>query len=261
VDIKLKESLKIVGYYTFFGIWWILFSDRILSVLVEDIKVYKVIQVYKGTFFIFLTAFLLFRLIINSYSKVETLDKRLQNTLIELQEKQAELEKLAYVDFLTGLATRRLLDEKYELLFESAKRSKTSLALVMMDIDYFKKYNDKYGHPEGDIVLKEIGILLKKVFRRDGDVVSRYGGEEFLVVLYQTSLKDVISLVDDFQSRLKTLNIEHLDAPLKRITISMGINSSTITRDQTSDIFLKEVDKELYKAKIDGKNRYSIKSV
>ena len=178
-----------------------------------------------------------------------------QKTNIENQKNK--LEELAYIDHLTGLATRRLLDEKYSLLFESAKRSEATLTLIMMDIDYFKKYNDRYGHQEGDLVLKTIGKLMKSTFKREGDIVSRYGGEEFLVVLYKTSLKDAITLVEGFQENLKRLNIGHISSPFKRVTVSIGIKSETPLKDQSSCLLLKDVDRSLYKAKNSGRNKYS----
>jgi len=257
VEVKLKETLKIIVYYIFSSFLWLLFSNEILHTMVKNIEYYELLQTYKGSFFIILTSILLFKLIHSSHLKVEVLDRQLQNTLIKLKSNKIELEKLVYVDYLTGLATRRLLDEKYELLFESAKRMKTILTLVMIDLDYFKKYNDRYGHLEGDCVLKTIGKLLKEVFERHGDVISRYGGEEFMVVLYQTPLKDSISLVEHFQEKLKACNIKHEDSPFGEITASFGINNSAISWEQDSDDFLREVDQALYKAKENGRNRYS----
>ena len=174
----------------------------------------------------------------------------------DIENKKINLEKLAYVDHLTGVATRRLMEEKYKLLFESAKRSETILTLIMIDLDYFKEYNDRYGHLKGDLALKKIGMLLKKVFKRDGDIVSRYGGDEFLVVLYKTSLKDTITLVEEFQKKLKICGIEHEDSPFAEVTVSMGIKSSKIYKNQRSSLFLREVDKALYKAKERGRNKY-----
>jgi len=175
----------------------------------------------------------------------------------EIESKNAILENLAYVDHLTGLATRRILDEKFKLLFERAKRDGAKLSLLMIDIDYFKKYNDRYGHLKGDLVLKTIGVVLTKVFKRSGDVISRYGGEEFLIVLYDTSLADTISLVEKFQRSLSLKNIEHRGSPLGKITASIGINNGKISKEVDSTFFLEGADRSLYKAKEDGKNRYN----
>ena len=257
-SLKLRESLKIVGCYMFFSFLWILFSDKILFLMVQDPESYRVLQTYKGSFFIVLTSVILFKLIQNSYSKIERLDRQLKDTLTELKYNQMELEKLAYVDYLTGLATRRLLDEKYELLFESAKRSKTTLTLLMLDLDYFKKYNDRYGHLEGDRVLKVVGGLLKEIFKRDGDVVSRYGGEEFVVVLYGTPLRDAMTLLKEFRRRLNTCALEHKDSPFGEITISVGINSGIPSKVEDTESFLRRADNALYKAKEGGRNRNSL---
>jgi len=256
-SLKLKESLKIVGYYMFFSFLWILFSDKILFILVKDPESYRALQTYKGSFFIILTSIVLFKLIQNSYSKIESLDRQLKDTLTELRYNQMELEKLAYVDHLTGLATRRLLDEKYELLFGSAKRSGSILTLLMLDLDFFKKYNDRYGHLEGDRVLKIVGGVLKETFKREGDIVSRYGGEEFVVVLYQTSLDDAIALVKEFRRKLSRSSLEHKDSPFGEITVSVGINSGVPLKGEDSESFLRKADKALYKAKDEGRNRDS----
>jgi len=174
----------------------------------------------------------------------------------EIENKKIALEKLAYTDYLTGLSTRRFLDEGYDLLFKSAKRSGSTLTIIMMDVDFFKKYNDRYGHPEGDRVLKIIGELLKKVFKREGDIIGRYGGEEFLIILSQTNLKETIELLDEFQEKLNICNLKHEDSNFGKITVSIGIKSSQITKDQDSSLFLKAADQALYRAKKSGKNKY-----
>lgn len=182
---------------------------------------------------------------------------KVKDQKIDIESQRNKLEELAYVDHLTGLATRRLLDEKYCLLFENAKRSETILTLIMMDIDYFKKYNDIYGHQEGDVVLKVIGKLMKSTFKREGDIVSRYGGEEFLVVLYKIPLEDAVTLVEDFQEKLKELNIEHTGSPFKRVTVSIGVESESNLKDKSSYLLLKKADNCLYKSKNTGRNKYT----
>lgn len=174
----------------------------------------------------------------------------------EIENKKIALEKLAYTDYLTGLSTRRFLDEGYDLLFKSAKRSESILTLIMMDIDFFKKYNDRYGHLEGDKILKIVGSLLRKIFKREGDIIGRYGGEEFLIILSQTNLKETIDLVAEFQERLNICNLKHEDSNFGKITVSMGIKSSQITKDQDSSLFLKAADQALYRAKKSGRNKY-----
>ncbi|MEI6857600.1 GGDEF domain-containing protein [Psychrilyobacter sp.] len=174
----------------------------------------------------------------------------------DIESKKKDLEKLAYTDYLTGLATRRFLDEEYNLLFKSSKRSENPLTIIMMDIDFFKKYNDRYGHLEGDRVLKIIGKLLKKVFKREGDIVGRYGGKEFLIVLYQTPLKEAIDLINQFQEKLKMCNLKHENSSFGRVTVSMGIKSSAKIKSLNSTLFLKEADKALYIAKESGRNKY-----
>ncbi len=174
----------------------------------------------------------------------------------EIESKNAILENLAYVDHLTGLSTRRVLDEEYELLFQRAMKKNDTLTLIMIDVDYFKRYNDYYGHLRGDIILKSVGNLLACTFRDSADLVSRYGGEEFLLILYDISLTEAISLVERFQEELALRNIEHRGSPFRRITTSIGINSSRISEDMNSTAFLEEADRLLYRAKEEGRNRF-----
>ncbi len=175
----------------------------------------------------------------------------------EIESKNAILENLAYVDQLTGLSTRRVLDEEYELLFQRAMENNDTLTLIMIDVDYFKRYNDYYGHLKGDAILKSVGKLLTSVFRDSADLISRYGGEEFLLILYDINLTEAISLVERFQEELSLRNIEHSASPLGKVTTSIGINSSRISEDMNSTAFLEEADRFLYRAKAEGRNRFT----
>ncbi|GLI54654.1 hypothetical protein PM10SUCC1_01690 [Propionigenium maris DSM 9537] len=175
----------------------------------------------------------------------------------EIESKNAILENLAYVDHLTGLSTRRVLDEEYELLFQRAMEKNDTLTLIMIDVDYFKRYNDYYGHLKGDTILKSVGRILTDVFRNRADLISRYGGEEFLLILYDISLTKAISLVERFQEELTCRNIEHSASPLGKVTTSIGINSGRISGDMNSTAFLEKADRLLYRAKEEGRNRFS----
>ncbi len=259
MDIRLKETLKIVGYYLFFGIWWIVFSDRILMLVVTKLEVYRKFQLYKSSLFIVITSIFLFQFIRKGYSTLDELNDKLQKTLEDLREKQIILEELAYIDHLTGLSSRRLIDEKYHILFESAKRTNTMLSLIMIDIDYFKKYNDKYGHLEGDKVLQEISTVIKKNFKREGDIIGRYGGEEFIVILHNTSNRDTINLVENLFKDLEEFPITHEGNPNEKVTISAGIHSRRIEKFDNKVDFLNLADIELYNAKRMGRNQYSIR--
>lgn len=176
----------------------------------------------------------------------------------EIERKNIILENLAYVDHLTGLATRRVLDEEYKILFERAREREEVLTLLMIDVDYFKKYNDSYGHMRGDIVLKTVGEILAKVFKKTGGIIGRYGGEEFMLVLYGIGLMEVIALVEAFQRELDIKALEHSGSPLGRVTTSIGIHSSIISVNLDPAAFLEGADRSLYRAKESGRDRYSL---
>ncbi len=176
----------------------------------------------------------------------------------EIERKNIILESLAYVDHLTGLATRRTLDEEYKVLFERALEREEVLTLLMIDVDYFKRYNDHYGHMKGDLVLKTVGETLTKVFKETKGVISRYGGEEFMLVLYGIDLVEAVTLVEAFQKELDIKNLQHTKSPFGIITTSIGINSKLISKDLDPAVFLEETDRSLYRAKEGGRNRYSL---
>ena len=257
MKIKSKKALEIVSCYALVSFIWVFFSDKILYMETESLEYYRLLQTSKGIFFILITSTFLYKLIRNSHSEIETLNGKLEESLSELRSSHTELKKVAHVDYLTKLATRRFLMEKCELLFENAKRSEITLTILMFDIDYFKRYNDRYGHVEGDRILRIIGNLLKKNFKRKTDAIGRYGGEEFLVVLPHIDLISAISLVEKFQKKLKMCYLEHECSPFGEVTVSIGINSGKISKDENLDDFLRKVDEELYKAKKSGRNRYS----
>lgn len=257
MKIKSKKASTIVTWYLIISLIWIFFYDQIIYVEAQNIKYYKSFQIFKWISFILITSLFLYGLIKRSHSEIESLNNEQEDSLRDLRYRLNELEKVAYVDYLTKLATRRFLMEKCELLFESAKISEITLTLLMFDIDYFKKYNDRYGHVEGDRILRIIGNLLKKNFKGKTNAIGRYGGEEFLIVLPHTDLKTSISLVEKFQKKLKLCFLEHEDSPFGEITVSVGIKSGKISEYESVDDLVRKVDEELYRAKESGRNKYS----
>ncbi len=257
MKIKSKKAFTVVSWYILISFIWIFFYDQILYIETQNIRYYRSFQIFKWMIFVLITSVFMYDLVRRSNSEIEILNNEQEENLRELKLRLNEIEKVAYVDYLTKLATRRFLMEKCELLFESARRSEMTLTLIMFDIDYFKKYNDKYGHVEGDRILRIIGNLLKKNFKRKTDAIGRYGGEEFLVVLPQTELSEAISLVEKFQKKLKVCYLQHEDSPFGEITISIGIKSGKISEYENVDDLVRKVDEELYRAKESGRNRYS----
>ncbi|MGZ9898542.1 diguanylate cyclase [Shewanella gaetbuli] len=168
-------------------------------------------------------------------------------------------DNLAHTDGLTGLANRRSFDENLKKEFKRAQRDHKSLAVVMIDIDEFKKFNDHYGHIEGDECLKSFAKLLQASTKRPGDIAARYGGEEFTFILPDTNEQGVHSFLLELLLQVKKLNITHApNANLDSVTLSIGYTVYTPKinphcNDEYS--LVKSADDALYKAKQKGRNQ------
>ncbi len=176
-----------------------------------------------------------------------------------LQATNAELEQLAILDSLTQVANRRKFDEYLEQEWRRSVRSQQSLSLIMFDIDFFKHYNDRYGHQTGDICLMKIAQAVQATVHRVGDLVARYGGEEFAVVLPNTSLSGAIVIAEHIQQTIKALEIPHACSSVSTIvSISLGIASLVPTINGTPKQLIANADRALYTAKQQGRNCYAI---
>ena len=180
-------------------------------------------------------------------SKRDKLYDELIKTRETLQEQAEKLKLLASTDDLTQLLNRREMKYRCALVLEQSVRSHQSVGLLMLDIDYFKRINDRFGHLEGDRVLKELGQLLK-VFGRKTDLISRFGGEEFLIMLQDTSRSDMLG----FCARLHKL-IAQINVGDKELTVSIGASISA-EKISFTDLFF-QADTAVYKAKELGRNR------
>jgi diguanylate cyclase (GGDEF)-like protein len=158
-------------------------------------------------------------------------------------------------DSLTGLPNLRAFDEKLELEWRRMRREQTQLGLIMLDIDHFKKYNDRYGHPEGDRAIQDVAEVVRDTLRRAGDFVARYGGEEFVIVSPMSSLADVKALGNRLLNALAEKQIQHPDSPTGRLTMSVGAASLLPTSEQGPELLLEQADSALYDAKKNGRNR------
>lgn len=170
-------------------------------------------------------------------------------TIPTLKRHQLRLEKAAQTDTLTKLDNRHAFDEKFERYMEHALENETPLALILIDIDHFKKVNDDFGHLTGDVVLKKVAKILKDAVR-SGDVVARWGGEEFIILLKECPLESA----RDIAIKMCQEVAEHsfgLDE--RQITISCGV--AVLKKDENADQFLHRTDTALYKAKEDGRNQ------
>ena len=193
--------------------------------------------------------------IVEDITALKEAESSLQERTRQLEEANALLEQISNLDGLTAIPNRRYFEHFYDIEWRRARREKKEISMIMIDVDFFKDYNDRYGHLAGDECLKKIAKILQ-VANRAGDVVARYGGEEFVVVLPSTGPAGALHLAQLMRRRVKDLNIEHGLSPLSRcVTISLGI--ATVIPDHNSGplSLLTKADQALYRAKINGRDR------
>ncbi|RDH81228.1 MAG: diguanylate cyclase response regulator [endosymbiont of Galathealinum brachiosum] len=179
----------------------------------------------------------------------------------QLESSNKQLHKLSMQDGLTGISNRRHFDEQLESDMDDARENQTPVTLILMDIDYFKVFNDSYGHQLGDECLKEVGALLAKACFNPQDMAARYGGEEFVVLLPGTTEINALKVAKRFAESLKKAQIEHKDSDANEyVTVSMGI--ATHDKGSKYDVksLIEDADKALYKAKENGRNRVELAS-
>ncbi|MBU4288072.1 MAG: diguanylate cyclase [Proteobacteria bacterium] len=170
-----------------------------------------------------------------------------------LQEKNRQLLEMANRDGLTGLYNHRYFHESVSKDFQRAVRYNESLSCVMFDIDHFKKFNDTYGHQTGDVVLKTLGGLVKKLMR-DSDLAARYGGEEFALLLYHTEAKDAYQIAERLRKTVEQYKFQAEDLVLS-VNISVGVASYYHPEISDAKTLIECADKALYRAKEEGRNR------
>lgn len=166
------------------------------------------------------------------------------------------LRGLVFVDGLTGVANRRRFDEMLQAEFRRCRRSATPLALLMIDIDHFKRYNDHYGHPTGDACLQAVASALKGHFTRSHDLVARYGGEEFVYLIPECSQADSRVKAENLRQAVQGLGIPHAASPTdSSVTLSIGVAAFIPDGQNTPQQLVAAADKALYVAKASGRNR------
>lgn len=185
---------------------------------------------------------------------VEERTFELQIALRELQDVNAELEKRNFEDALTGLYNRRYFNQQIEKEYRRAYRSGQPLSLLMIDIDHFKKVNDTHGHFIGDQILKGLAVLLKNSAKRPGDTVCRYGGEEFAVILADSSQSQAESFAKNLVSHVRNYIFE-TDSGARNITISVGVAELNTDSGQLKEHLFKSADEALYRAKREGRDQ------
>jgi diguanylate cyclase (GGDEF)-like protein len=185
----------------------------------------------------------------------ERLQRELREAKTALEANNASLKLLALSDGLTGLANRRLFDQRLSAEFKRAMRDQSPLALVMIDVDYFKKFNDHHGHVAGDACLQIVAKAVQAGQRRPGDVAARFGGEEFAILLPDTDLHGALAVADSVRAAIAGLRFAHGASPLHILTVSAGVHAVVPARGQPARALVEAADRGLYQAKAEGRNR------
>ncbi|MBC8284681.1 MAG: PleD family two-component system response regulator [Nitrospinae bacterium] len=181
---------------------------------------------------------------------------RVKKLIDTLEHHQKHLEELATHDGLTGLNNRRSFDDFLDREWKRSIREKANMSLIMIDIDFFKKFNDVYGHQAGDDCLKKVATALTENLFRPSDFVARYGGEEFVVVLPGTDEKGALKLAEPLRDSVEKLNIEHAQSEVGNcVTISLGLITALASSKLSLEETIKQADELLYQAKNEGRNR------
>jgi len=186
------------------------------------------------------------------------LDRR-KELLAQLQKANKKLELLSSKDSLTEIANRRTFNWFLEKEWRRSIRKNHFVALIMIDIDFFKLYNDTYGHQKGDSCLKKVAAIISKAAKRPGDLVARYGGEEFVIILAETNLETAKSIAENVREEIERTSMFHEKSSISNcVTLSLGVAAMTAARGATPDKLVEAADSALYAAKGEGRNRVCV---
>lgn len=228
-------------------------------------------------------AFRIFRLQIKKQLTVHipeeylyNLERRVEQLILELREKNLqlqqqisqyqqaetalrkanqELHRLAIIDGLTQVANRRRFDEYLNQEWRRLAREQVPLSLILCDVDFFKRYNDTYGHQAGDDCLRAVAQAISRVVKRPADLVARYGGEEFAVILPNTNAEGAVKVAEMIWLEVQCLQIAHCQSDVSEyVTLSLGVSSKVPTQEVSSKVLIAAADKALYEAKEQGRD-------
>lgn len=191
--------------------------------------------------------------------RIRLLEERLHLMELSTQQLQAaneHLQRLSCLDGLTSLANRRHFEEALDTEWRRACRGGTPLSLIMIDTDFFKAFNDAYGHQRGDECLILLASIFRNAVNRPGDLAARYGGEEFMILLPETSSQGAVALAETIRARVEATQIWHEGSPVEKVvTISLGVVTSYPGRGFSAARLVTAADEALYRAKVEGRNR------
>ncbi|MCL2834260.1 MAG: GGDEF domain-containing protein [Treponema sp.] len=181
---------------------------------------------------------------------------------VEIKQMKEYFKNIAVKDPLTSVYNRRYIDENIDRLIKSISRANSILSLMMIDLDFFKKYNENYGHEKGDNCLKNIAKVLTLSLKRDNDVIARYGGEEFIVILPYTDEKGANMIAERLLKNIKDFNIPHEKSEVSdRMTISIGIVTGGSNFSLTGDDYINKAGDALLVSKQNGRDRYTLLNI
>ncbi|MCD2514299.1 GGDEF domain-containing protein [Comamonas endophytica] len=196
------------------------------------------------------------RYIIKSLRLRRASDRALRAAHEQIVQKNAQLAELAERDGLTGMLNRRAFDQRFEDILLLGRRHGRPVAVLLFDVDHFKAYNDRYGHPAGDECLRRVAAALSQAIRRPGDVLARYGGEEFIAVLPDTDADGALAVGNAAREEVERLKLPHGASVQGIVTVSCGVASAFRgLLDPTTGALIEQADKALYRAKDQGRNR------
>ena len=194
---------------------------------------------------------------IRALQRIESTRVKLLETSRELAAANRELENLSRQDGLTGIANRRYFDSYLLTEMKRASRERQPLSLILADVDYFKAYNDYYGHQAGDDCLRQVASALKSVGKRPADLAARYGGEEFAIVLPATALEGAVDVARSLARTIEGMAIAHVRSGVSdKISVSQGVASLVPGNDTRPESIIELADQALYQAKQQGRNRH-----
>jgi diguanylate cyclase (GGDEF)-like protein len=185
--------------------------------------------------------------------------ERLEHQISAQSQLIDQLRVESLTDTLTGLPNRRAYDEKLNAEWARAMRTQQSIALISIDVDHFKQYNDSYGHDDGDLCLKQVADTLRQTVQRSADLACRIGGEEFMVVVPGATVKDAVALANKIRLHLQAKRLSHKQNWEGQgvVTVSVGVAQTIPTPERTPEDLYKAVDQALYQAKQSGRNQVS----
>lgn len=187
--------------------------------------------------------------------------RQLNKLYQELEAANSELQHLAGSDALTQVANRRRFDEYLDQEWQRMAREEAPLSLILCDVDFFKSYNDTYGHQVGDYCLRQVARAISRSVKRPADLVARYGGEEFALILPNTNAEGAVQLAEKVRSEIKALEITHAKSQISKcVTLSLGV-ASTVDCLTSSAMLISEADKALYQAKAKGRDRVVVSAI